>query len=1029
LAGALPHGTAKREIGRRVLSTLYEGAAPTFVALATRMANGSARGLTGPGIRARVSLSISAAPHLGVVSSDPLAYALVTRRELSADWLSGATGSLLERRLTGRLLERAAREAATRARQGDTSALEPFAAVFDEHADEPLVEAWRSLLADRETLVWRHVAAARGLLSSALRRAEEEIEAHLSPELSPTEWRRAATSLVASFAVAPDASLARALGVLGEPIVQRDPGVVIAMMWGVPRAADAEPEACDELLARIAKTHALYTAEALVDLRGECGAIGDDAARATAAAVKHALEASSDEEVDALARGIYGELEGTPQSELATSIELAVSAFLEQGTREARTRAQRALGDAATIVAALEMIPIDKHGTPIAGRRGVAATDLRAFDRHVLEAGELKSLLLLDRAAGAASAGVGALDDLDERVTRWLLKCESSAQPAGEPPAHVALHQRQLRALLHIIDGETTDFEEGDRRARVQARWARASRLLLARLNEEGSSPFRRSVTATLARALDALVRDGGADAVDVLLYAASRMGAASDLGVLAEASMDNGVSPLVDAYARFDQAVVDGREEQALAALEALTTDIPAGLSQRVDALRGGLLRLLRALTGVAQLQDLGPLADVDASPLITLEDALSRLTQLVQSAHRRVGDDAPAAEGGGSGAYPLAMAVCRAITPGAGAEATLEPYITATIAAAGRALPRSLARVVAIVLPRVAHLPPAPLPTVAAPSIPPTRSAPPPASRRGVRLPAWMPARRTLGGFYVVGPLGQGGSGTVFVVTRAEERHDADAERFALKVPEFDANAARSLSEADFLRIFRSEASALLSIPEHENLAKFVTFDAGAKPKPILVMELVEGASLDAVLEARALTTARAFTILDGLLAALGAMHGVEVGHLDLKPSNVILRGGEERPVLVDFGLAGRHIRPGCGTGNYVAPEVWVEGQPGASPLTADVYAFGCVAYELLTGETLFDAANEVALVSAHLTHDGMPAPVKRLAQDPKKAALGMLLHGCLRHAPAARMNVGALRPELARAARELAQASWPL
>ena len=45
----------------------------------------------------------------------------------------------------------------------------------------------------------------------------------------------------------------------------------------------------------------------------------------------------------------------------------------------------------------------------------------------------------------------------------------------------------------------------------------------------------------------------------------------------------------------------------------------------------------------------------------------------------------------------------------------------------------------------------------------------------------------------------------------------------------------------------MFRAEASALLAIPAHPNLARFVTFDTGSKPKPILVMELVEGQNLD--------------------------------------------------------------------------------------------------------------------------------------------------------------------------------------
>src|SRR5262249_34054693 len=156
---------------------------------------------------------------------------------------------------------------------------------------------------------------------------------------------------------------------------------------------------------------------------------------------------------------------------------------------------------------------------------------------------------------------------------------------------------------------------------------------------------------------------------------------------------------------------------------------------------------------------------------------------------------------------------------------------------------------------------------------------------------------------GFYVLSTLGLGGTATVFVVARAEHR-DEGAERFALKVPIYDAAAARTISEAEYLKLFREEAGALLSLPEHPNICRFIAFDAAARPKPLLVMELVAGTSGDALIAAGTLTTTRALAILDGVLAGLGAMHAAGIGHLDLKPSNIVLRDDGE-PVLVDFGL----------------------------------------------------------------------------------------------------------------------------
>jgi serine/threonine protein kinase len=274
----------------------------------------------------------------------------------------------------------------------------------------------------------------------------------------------------------------------------------------------------------------------------------------------------------------------------------------------------------------------------------------------------------------------------------------------------------------------------------------------------------------------------------------------------------------------------------------------------------------------------------------------------------------------------------------------------------------------------------------------------------------------------------------GSVFVVTRVEEKGEETAEKLALKVPEYSASAARSLSEAEFLRMFRDEASALIALPQHTNLARFVTFDAGTKPKPILVMEFVEGMTLERVLETRGLDTPRALRVLEDVLSGLEAMHAVGVGHLDLKPSNVVLRRGEEA-VLVDFGLAGRHLRPGCATGPYGAPEVWgaEDASSGAagnlSPAKADIYAFGCIAFELLTGRVLFDAPNETAQVAMHIVHDGSPPPLQKLAGEAPLAPFAQLISSTLRRNPADRPTAAALRKELARIGPTLSRRAWPI
>ncbi|WP_437681350.1 protein kinase domain-containing protein [Sorangium sp. So ce131] len=1078
IAGALPLGPERRELGRRVLGQIYAGNAATFVAIATRMAAGSARGLSGAGIRARVALSLWL-PAGADIPVDPLALLLASRRELSRDWIAApSTGSLADRRLAARLLERAAREATRRATQGDDLPLRLFRNVVDggrrdlDRSSDGIALAWHTLLADREPLVWRHIAAARGLLAGVLPAFAEEMSALFAPDLSPTEWRRGAASLAASVAVDPDGALRRAVEILGGPLLAKDPGIGMAMVWGLPVAADAEPEAAEALLDAIARAAPMAAAEAIVELRhdlrglvGRGGPFGARAAAQCARALADAIEAppaahARDDGLAALARVIHRDLsmDGAGIALLRGAIDGAVAAFVESGPREAHGRALEAYGLAAEVVGALEEIELcDLDDAQSAAARRAAVGLVRELDTQLLGSDVLKSLLLLNRRPSEDSTGVASLDDLDERLARWLLRAEGTAARAGASQPHVTVHQRNLRALLHLIDGESTDFGgEPELKARVLARWTGAIGVLLDRLRADRGSSLRRAIAASVARGLDALVREGAADAADIFLHAAMRGGDPDDLEVLGEASMHPDVAQLLRAYARFargarrDRASNPDSEpvsslrsarqgalhaelaeaERArsalarIAALEALVTALPAGASQRTEIVRGALARLSRALGALNTARALSGLTaagdgDVDVSPLSALEDALTRLSQLTAGARRRCGEHPASAASGAT--EPLRLAIEVALQEEADVddvEPNLAAPIEALVSAARAGIPSALADVVALVVPRVATLP------VRRPS------APGGVALLDHPLPAWLPSRRTLGGFYVHRQLGGGSLGTVFVVTRAEERHDPSAERFALKVPEYDHTAARSVSEADFLRLFREEAGALLSLPDHPNLARFVTFDAGARPKPILVMELIEGIRCDQLLDARGLTCRSAVALLDGILAGLEAMHGVGVGHLDVKPTNVILRGGRE-PVLVDFGLAGRHIRPGCATGCYGAPEIWGVLPQGAvpTPLTADIYSFGCLAYEVLTGKTLFDAPTEVALITAHVTHDGLPAPLKRLADNPRTADIAGFLFACLRHDPRARATASSLREMLLRLTGQLADLRWPL
>ena len=133
------------------------------------------------------------------------------------------------------------------------------------------------------------------------------------------------------------------------------------------------------------------------------------------------------------------------------------------------------------------------------------------------------------------------------------------------------------------------------------------------------------------------------------------------------------------------------------------------------------------------------------------------------------------------------------------------------------------------------------------------------------------------------------------------------------------------------------------------------------------------------------------------------------------------------------MDFGLSGRQLRPGCGTLEYCAPEilgVYPEDHvPQAIP--ADIYAFACTAYEMLTGRLLFDGPDEATIMTKHVSHDGWPEPLVDLSRLPGFRDFSVVLAAGLRRDPRARPTAAATRAALRAAAQKehLAGTAWPV
>ena len=228
----------------------------------------------------------------------------------------------------------------------------------------------------------------------------------------------------------------------------------------------------------------------------------------------------------------------------------------------------------------------------------------------------------------------------------------------------------------------------------------------------------------------------------------------------------------------------------------------------------------------------------------------------------------------------------------------------------------------------------------------------------REGVESAATAaPPRQRIGPYDVVGLLGRGGMGEVY------RGHDSRLGRdVALKIlpDEFAADPERR-------HRFEREARLLAAL-NHPHIAALYGIEEAGSHRA-LVMELVEGETLSARIAVGALPISEALSIAAQVAEALEAAHDHGIVHRDLKPGNVIVRRDGTVKVL-DFGLA-KTVDSGIGdegernptlsatraivgTAMYMSPE-----QARGAPVDrrTDIWAFGCVLYEMLTGRRAFD------------------------------------------------------------------------
>jgi Protein kinase domain len=289
------------------------------------------------------------------------------------------------------------------------------------------------------------------------------------------------------------------------------------------------------------------------------------------------------------------------------------------------------------------------------------------------------------------------------------------------------------------------------------------------------------------------------------------------------------------------------------------------------------------------------------------------------------------------------------------------------------------------------------------------------------GPLAPSRLAAGATIASRYtVVKELGQGAMGAVYEVERA-----TDQRRLALKLL---TGVVTGNQAARFAR--EAEIGARV---RHPNLVEILDVGVAASGTPFLAMELLEGGNL-AERSARFGDVAWALPILRQVLAGLGALHAAGVVHRDLKPANVLVAGPDDalRVKISDFGIsrleapfdsgplhdtaagladtrpqALTHTGALLGTPLYMPPEAAWGGKEMGQP--ADVFAFGAMAYELLSGKRPFKSP----VLTELLAQRPIPTLIPLVAEV--GPALRALIERCLANVPEERPTLAELSAAL--------------
>jgi eukaryotic-like serine/threonine-protein kinase len=223
-------------------------------------------------------------------------------------------------------------------------------------------------------------------------------------------------------------------------------------------------------------------------------------------------------------------------------------------------------------------------------------------------------------------------------------------------------------------------------------------------------------------------------------------------------------------------------------------------------------------------------------------------------------------------------------------------------------------------------------------------------------------------IGRYKLLQQIGEGGCGVVYMAEQEEPVH----RRVALKVIKLGMDTKQVIAR------FEAERQAL-ALMDHPNIAKVLDAGATDTGRPFFVMELVRGIKITEYCDQNNLSTEERLKLFTQVCQAIQHAHQKGIIHRDIKPSNILVTvsepGGPGCPKVIDFGIAkattGQHLTDRTvftafeqfvGTPAYMSPEQAMMTTLDVDTRT-DIYALGVLLYELLTGQTPFDAKELMA------------------------------------------------------------------